>query len=156
MRFNTQEMAGSRVRLRYTVELHYKLSGAAEFILNVHAAKTRRQTVVNESFVLAPENRILLDADPVTGNRIVSFSANAKSVVALYSATGFLFDPTGISPVTGLLRIGTGHDAADVSFATVFGPVQTSMPRIDILAIEAPVEGVALPMETDLAVSTAD
>jgi transglutaminase-like putative cysteine protease len=34
----------------------------------------------------------------------------------------YLFDATGISPITGLIRIGTGRDAADVSFATIFGP----------------------------------
>ena len=35
----------------------------------------------------------------------------------------FVFDPTGISPTTGLLRLGTGRDASDVAFATIFGDV---------------------------------
>ncbi|KPQ31583.1 MAG: transglutaminase-like domain-containing protein [Phormidium sp.] len=35
----------------------------------------------------------------------------------------YLFDPTRLVPRTGLIRIGTGRDAADVSFATLFGPV---------------------------------
>jgi len=68
----------------------------------------------------------------------------------------YLFDPTGISPVTGLLRIGTGRDAADVSFATIFGPVRTSMPRVVITADDDPANGYLLPLRTDLAVATAD
>jgi transglutaminase-like putative cysteine protease len=67
----------------------------------------------------------------------------------------FLFDPTGISPVTGLLRIGTGRDAADASFATIFGPVQTGTPRVAICAESDPEGAFATPMPTDLAVSTA-
>ena len=45
----------------------------------------------------------------------------------------YLFDPSGMSPVMGLIRIGTGRDAADVSFATLFGNVQCMRP---IVAIE--------------------
>jgi transglutaminase-like putative cysteine protease len=38
-----------------------------------------------------------------------------------------LFDPTGMAPVDRLVRIGTGRDAKDVAFATLFGPaVMTS------------------------------
>lgn len=33
----------------------------------------------------------------------------------------FLFDPTKLAPLTGLVRIGTGRDAADVAFATING-----------------------------------
>ena len=33
----------------------------------------------------------------------------------------FLFDPTKLAPVNKLIRIGTGRDAADVSFATLIG-----------------------------------
>jgi hypothetical protein len=33
-----------------------------------------------------------------------------------------------MAPQTGLIRVGTGHDAADTSFATIFGPTTfTSM-----------------------------
>ena len=46
-------------------------------------------------------------------------------------APGTCSIPPGISPVTGLMRIGTGRDAADVSFATIFGPVRTGMPQRD-------------------------
>lgn len=33
----------------------------------------------------------------------------------------YLFDPTRLAPVSGLVRIGVGRDAADVSFSTVTG-----------------------------------
>lgn len=36
----------------------------------------------------------------------------------------YIFDPTRLAPQTGLIRIGTGRDAADTSFATIFGAVQ--------------------------------
>ena len=34
-----------------------------------------------------------------------------------------LFDPSGMAPVDRLVRIGTGRDAKDVAFSTIFGPV---------------------------------
>ncbi len=36
----------------------------------------------------------------------------------------YLFDPTRLVPQTGIIRIATGRDAADVSFATIFGTAQ--------------------------------
>jgi transglutaminase-like putative cysteine protease len=68
----------------------------------------------------------------------------------------YLFDATGISPITGLIRIGTGRDAADVSFATIFGPVRTGMPIVAFEAVEDPANGLVSPVVTELAVSTAD
>ena len=44
----------------------------------------------------------------------------------------YLFDPSGLTPVMGLIRIGTGRDAADVSFATLFGNVRCSRPVVSI------------------------
>ena len=35
-----------------------------------------------------------------------------------------LFDPTKMAPIDRLLRVGTGRDAKDVAFATIFGGVQ--------------------------------
>ncbi|VWX59371.1 Transglutaminase family protein [Burkholderiales bacterium 8X] len=35
-----------------------------------------------------------------------------------------LFDPTRMAPVDRLVRVGTGRDAKDVAFCTIFGPVQ--------------------------------
>jgi transglutaminase-like putative cysteine protease len=68
----------------------------------------------------------------------------------------YLFDPTDISPTTGLLRIGTGRDAADVSFATIFGNVRCGPPNISIRSIVDDAKALHEPVRTDLAVSTAD
>ena len=296
MRFNPQELSGSRVRLRYSVELSYEVGGPSEFLLHVHAARTPRQQVVEELFSITPHRLATLDEDPVSGNRVAAFDAASGRLVVQYTAlvelahriidpadvtaetprelpinvlpflypsrycqadlvqqqawdrfghiprgygqvravrdwvqqnirfqigtshpstsvvdtlrdgagvcrdfahtmiaycralnyparfvTGvdygadpalgppdfhayvevfiggdwYVFDATGISPVTGLIRIGTGRDAADVSFATIFGPVRTGMPLVEFSAIDDPANGFVPPVRTDLAVSTA-
>jgi len=296
MRFNPQETTGSRVRLRYRVHLHYQLSARSEFLLNVHAAQTPRQTVLEESFEVLPHSPARIETDVAVGNRIATFSADAPEVDVRYEAlvdlahlivdpdrveieapselpitamkylyasrycqadmvqqqawdtfgklprgyaqvvavrdwvrsniefrigmshsgttavetlrdragvcrdfahtmiaycralnypsrfvtgvdygadpalgppdfhayvevmmggTWYVFDPTGISPTTGLIRIGTGRDAADVSFATIFGPVRTGMPTVSFEAVEDPTAGYMVPVPTELAVSTA-
>ncbi|HET9748963.1 MAG TPA: transglutaminase family protein, partial [Casimicrobiaceae bacterium] len=66
----------------------------------------------------------------------------------------WLFDPTGITPLTGLIRIGTGRDAADVAFATMFGNVRGGMPKVAFAAVEDPAERIGTPQPTKLAVST--
>jgi transglutaminase-like putative cysteine protease len=296
MRFSAQETTGSRFRLRYSVDLHYDLSGPAEFLINVHAAKTPRQTVVEEAFEVTPPQPWSIECDPAIGNRIAKLSADTpaldvhytglveiqhrivepSSIVAenpvdlpveslrylypsrycqadlvsqrawdlfghlprsygqvlavrdwvrsnitfrigtshsgttaldtmrecvgvcrdfahtmitycralnypsrfvtavdygadpglgppdfhayvevMVGGTWYMFDATGISPITGLIRIGTGRDAADVSFATIFGPVKTGMPKVSFEAVDDPANGFALPVQTELAVSTA-
>ena len=47
----------------------------------------------------------------------------------------YLFDASGMVPVMGLIRIGTGRDAADVSFATVFGSVRCLRPVVGITMV---------------------
>ncbi|MBK1687823.1 transglutaminase-like domain-containing protein [Rubrivivax gelatinosus] len=42
----------------------------------------------------------------------------------------YLFDPSGTGVPMGFVRLGTGRDAADVAFATLFGRVRASAPRI--------------------------
>ena len=42
----------------------------------------------------------------------------------------YLFDPSRLVPQNGIIRIGTGRDAADVSFATIFGSVQMDQMRL--------------------------
>ena len=297
MRFNPHETTGSRVRIRYSVDLRYELAGKSDFLLNVHAAMTPRQQVVEEEFTLAPHIPGTVETDEATGNRIAKFSSEAPEVTAHYAGlvdithrivdpqdvvaeapselpvsslrflypsrycpsdaisqkawdlfgqiprgyaqvravrdwvrdnitfrigtshsgttavdtlrdgcgvcrdfahtfiaycralnyparfcTGvdygadpalgppdfhayaevqmgghwYLFDATGISPITGLIRIGTGRDAADVSFATIFGPVRTGMPIVAFDAVEDAAKGLVSPVVTELAVSTAD
>jgi transglutaminase-like putative cysteine protease len=50
----------------------------------------------------------------------------------------YSFDPTGITPPMGLVRIGTGRDAADVSFATLFGAVTSRAPIVSVSALDDP------------------
>jgi transglutaminase-like putative cysteine protease len=66
----------------------------------------------------------------------------------------YAFDPTGISPPMGLVRIGTGRDAADVSFATMFGTMKSFPPAISIVAAEDPDGGIMLPVHSNEALST--
>jgi len=47
----------------------------------------------------------------------------------------YIFDPSGTAIPMGFVRFGTGRDAADVSFATIFGSVGSTVPRITIEAI---------------------
>jgi len=66
----------------------------------------------------------------------------------------YLFDPTGISPPMGLVRIGTGRDAADVSFATMYGSISSRSPVISIVAVDNAAAGHTLPWHTADALST--
>lgn len=47
----------------------------------------------------------------------------------------YLFDASGTAIPMGFVRFGTGRDAADASFATIFGTVTSMAPRIAIEAI---------------------
>ena len=66
----------------------------------------------------------------------------------------YLFDPSGVSPPMGLVRIGTGRDAADVSFATMFGDVLPAVPLIHIEAVNDPNNGFFEPRFSNDALSS--
>ena len=66
----------------------------------------------------------------------------------------YIFDPTGISPRMGLLRIATGRDASDVAFATIFGSVISAIPKIRIEAEDDELAGLVAPVRQDYALST--
>lgn len=68
----------------------------------------------------------------------------------------YMFDPTGITAPMALVRIGTGHDAADVSFATLFGSMTSSAPAISIVAVDDPSRGYLLPQHSPQALSTSE
>lgn len=76
-------------------------------------------------------------------------------VEVMLSGRWYLFDPSGVSPPMGLVRLGTGRDAADVSFATVFGSVGSSAPVISIEAIADEAHGFTLPQHGANVFSTA-
>jgi transglutaminase-like putative cysteine protease len=47
----------------------------------------------------------------------------------------YIFDAAGTAIPMGFVRLGTGRDAADTAFATIFGSVTSSAPRISIEAV---------------------
>lgn len=47
----------------------------------------------------------------------------------------YLFDPTRLVARSGLIRIGTGQDAADVAFATIFGPAKLEEMNLSVTLI---------------------
>lgn len=67
----------------------------------------------------------------------------------------FIFDPSGTATPMGLLRLGTGRDAADVAIATIFGGVKGSAPLIRCEALDDPARGFVLPHPCRDALSTA-
>ncbi|MGO4307076.1 transglutaminase-like domain-containing protein [Cupriavidus sp. RAF12] len=88
-------------------------------------------------------------ADPEMG--LPDFHA----VVEVYlSGHWYLFDPSGVSIPTGLLRIGTGRDAADIPFAAIFGKVEPKRPFIEIQALTDAAAGIGMPLFTTKAIST--
>ena len=66
----------------------------------------------------------------------------------------YLFDPSGTAIPMGFVRFGTGRDAADVAFATIFGPVTASSPRIQIQAIAGGDGQLRIPHHSSDALST--
>ncbi|HKP66407.1 MAG TPA: transglutaminase family protein [Casimicrobiaceae bacterium] len=296
MRHQSTEVAGSRVRIHYTLDLDYDLGSPSDFIFLIHAARTAQQRVVDETLRVDPAVEWRVDIEPHFGNRLlrlaappgplhVSYAAAvevdhyvaepahvvstpldrlptdtvpflwssrycqadqvqqlayrefshmpsgyaqvdaicrwvrsqlefrvgtstvrtsaletleqrmgvcrdfAHSMIAILRGLNYparfvtgvdygaseelgppdfhsyveayigdrwwLFDPTGIAPLTGLIRIGTGRDAADVAFATMFGNVQGRMPRVAFTAEDDPAAGIRKPEPTSLAISTA-
>ena len=66
----------------------------------------------------------------------------------------YLFDPSGTAIPMGFVRLGSGRDAADVAFATIFGTVASSAPRIAIEAIPGADGLLVVPHHSSLALST--
>ncbi len=66
----------------------------------------------------------------------------------------YIFDPSGTAIPMGLVRFGTGRDAADVAFATIFGNVQAHAPVIQAWAVTDKALGAVLPQHTAQALST--
>ncbi|MEX2333674.1 MAG: transglutaminase family protein [Pseudohongiella sp.] len=77
-------------------------------------------------------------------------------VEVMLSGRWYLFDPSGVTQPMGLVRLGTGRDAADVAFANVFGNVLAGTPVIHIDAIEDAASGITLPVFTHDALSSTD
>lgn len=66
----------------------------------------------------------------------------------------YLFDPSGVAIPMGFVRFGTGKDAAETAFATLFGGVIGSAPVITIQAIPDAQGILMMPQHVPYALST--
>jgi transglutaminase-like putative cysteine protease len=66
----------------------------------------------------------------------------------------YIFDPSGTAIPMGFVRFGTGRDAADVAFATIFGSVIAQAPRITIEALPGDDGRLVMPWHCREALST--
>ncbi len=66
----------------------------------------------------------------------------------------YLFDPSGVAIPMGFVRLGTGRDAADSAFATIFGGVRGSAPVIHIEAVPNAQGILLVPQHVPYALST--
>lgn len=66
----------------------------------------------------------------------------------------YIFDPSGTAVPMGFVRFGTGRDAADVSFATIFGSVASLAPRIQVVALQNAEGTWEMPWHRGEAIST--
>ncbi len=66
----------------------------------------------------------------------------------------YIFDPSGVAIPMGFVRIGTGRDAADSAFATIFGGVRGAAPVINIEAIPNAQGILTVPQLVPYALST--
>lgn len=88
-------------------------------------------------------------ADPVLGPP--DFHAYVE---AYLGDRWYIFDPSGTAVPMGLVRFGTGRDAADVAFATIFGGVRSQAPMIRATAVEDPARDMVRPHHGSDALST--
>lgn len=88
-------------------------------------------------------------ADPVLGP--TDFHAYVEVYVG---ERWYLFDPSGVAIPMGFLRFGTGRDAADAAFATIFGGVVGAAPVISIEAIPNAQGELVIPQHVPYALST--
>jgi len=66
----------------------------------------------------------------------------------------YIFDPSGVAIPMGFVRFGTGRDAADAAFATIFGSVNSQPPIINIEAIRDDTNNFVIPYHCAEALST--
>ena len=66
----------------------------------------------------------------------------------------YIFDSSGVAIPMGFVRFGTGRDAADSAFATIFGGVRGAAPVIRIDAIPNAQGQLVVPQHVTHALST--
>ena len=88
-------------------------------------------------------------ADPALGP--TDFHAYVE---AYLGGRWYIFDPSGTAIPMGFVRFGTGRDAADVAFATIFGSVIAQAPRINIEVLPGENGQLVMPWRCAEALST--
>lgn len=66
----------------------------------------------------------------------------------------YIFDPSGVAIPMGFVRLGTGRDAADAAFATIFGGVTGEAPLVQIEAIPNAQGVLVVPQHVPYGLST--
>lgn len=89
-------------------------------------------------------------ADPALGP--IDFHAYVE---VFLSGRWYIFDPSGLAIPMGFVRLGSGRDAADAAFATMFGSVQAGIPLLKIIAHDDPANNIVPPFKTRQLLSTA-
>ncbi|MEY2839972.1 MAG: hypothetical protein RJB60_2271 [Pseudomonadota bacterium] len=88
-------------------------------------------------------------ADPILG------PPDFHAYVEVFLSGGwFIFDASGTAIPMGFVRLGTGRDAADVPFASMYGPVIAQAPVIQTNALVDASKGWAFPVRGTDALST--
>src|SRR5512144_2736741 len=87
MRHETAAIAGSRIRIGYTLDLHYDVLGPADFIFNIHASRSEQQRVLTEAVVVDPPVPWRVDTEPSLGNRLLRLHADAGPLDVRYVGT---------------------------------------------------------------------
>ena len=76
------------IRIELNIDLSYEVDqNGADFIFNVQAARTPRQSVVTEALVLSQPQYQQLHTDPISGNRYLRVHAEPGNLMLSYSAT---------------------------------------------------------------------
>src|SRR5882672_2718414 len=87
MRHESVEIAGSRVRIGYTLDLDYQVESPSDFIFSIHAARTEQQRVLNEAVVVTPSVEWRVETEPGFGNRMLRLRAGPGPLHVQYTTT---------------------------------------------------------------------
>ena len=103
--------------------------------INSHQIKNRSEQILNaEGMSCGKTGRSITGTD--YGCPIEYGPPDFHAYVEVYLADRwYIFDPPGLTIPMGLVRFGTGRDAADVAFATIFGGVTSAAPVIRATAV---------------------
>ena len=98
-------------------------------------------------------------ADPALGPLdfhayVEVYLGDAEEGAALSVGRWVLFDPAHTAIPMAFVRFGTGRDAADIAFATLYGQVNAHQPVLSMQAVPDAEGVLVVPQHTALALST--